>query len=164
MARETTAAESSTTAVKSALIKRRIVMVLVAAVVIPVAVTVVHTYPPDQYPIYPPCYFHYFTGWHCPGCGATRSVGALVRGDVEQAFAYNVLFMLFLPLLAYGVLGATWELWTGRRRRRIPFPDWAAIALVVLLLAYFVARNIDVYPLTLLAPHQIERVQSVNED
>src|SRR5260370_197453 len=79
----------------------RIALVFLAAVVIPVGATVVYHFPPSKYPYYPPCFFNKLTGFHCPGCGATRCVGALVRGDLAQAFAYNPLFTFLLPYVGY---------------------------------------------------------------
>lgn len=33
-----------------------------------------------------PCAFHSVTGLYCPGCGGTRAVRALLRGDIWQSF------------------------------------------------------------------------------
>jgi len=53
-------------------------------------------------PIVPGCPFHALTGVPCPGCGTTRAVLALARGDVTGAFGWN-------PLAAAALLlgGAT---------------------------------------------------------
>ena len=47
-----------------------------------------------------PCAFHALTGLHCPGCGLTRMLHALVHGDVARAWSMNPLAMIALPLLA----------------------------------------------------------------
>lgn len=49
-----------------------------------------------------PCLFHAATGLLCPGCGTTRSLTALIHGDVAGAFAFNQL-IYFIPifLIAY---------------------------------------------------------------
>lgn len=44
-----------------------------------------------------PCVFHEVTGLWCPGCGGTRSVRALVRGDLWQCF-------IDYPPLLYGLV------------------------------------------------------------
>src|SRR4051812_31409522 len=95
----------------------RIALVLFAAVAIPVGACIVYTFPPSQYPYYPRCIFYTLTGLHCAGCGATRCVGALVRGDIEQAFAYNPLFVIVLPFIAFAVGGQIFESWTGKKVR-----------------------------------------------
>ena len=49
-----------------------------------------------------PCLFHAATGLLCPGCGTTRSLTALIHGDLATAFAFNQL-IYFIPifLIAY---------------------------------------------------------------
>ena len=65
---------------------------LVAGVVVGIAGGVVLLYvaapTPDSY--FPRCLFHMLTGLHCPGCGSTRCLHALVHGDLPQAVAAAV--------------------------------------------------------------------------
>jgi Protein of unknown function (DUF2752) len=133
----------------------RIALVLFAAVALPVGASIVYTFPPSQYNFYPRCYLYALTGLHCAGCGATRCVGALVHGDVEQAFAYNPLFVILLPYLAWAVGGQICEWWTGRKFRYRRLPHWLIIVLVVVFVVFSIARNINVHPFNLLAPHEI---------
>lgn len=37
----------------------------------------------------PPCLFHLISGYYCPGCGGTRAVRALLRGQFLQSFFYH---------------------------------------------------------------------------
>ena len=53
------------------------------------------------------CGFKNFTGLPCPGCGLTHSFCALAKGDIAEAFAFNLLgpplfFMLVLLWLRSG--------------------------------------------------------------
>jgi hypothetical protein len=48
----------------------------------------------------PPCRLNYFLGLLCPGCGGTRSVDALVRGDIFTSLRLN-------PLVIFSVLLGT---------------------------------------------------------
>jgi hypothetical protein len=134
--------------------RTRIVLVLLAAVVIPVGASILYVYSPAEYS-YVPCMFNKITGLHCPGCGATRCVHALLHGDLEQALAYNALFVILSPWLAYAFLRMAYEAWTGRRARRIRVPAWGITILFSVLILFWIARNIDVYPLNLLAPHTL---------
>ncbi len=46
------------------------------------------------------------TGLRCPGCGMTRALLALVRGDVAAAFGHHPLSLVVLPVgLAWAFLG-----------------------------------------------------------
>jgi hypothetical protein len=133
----------------------RVVVVLLIAVALPLGVSILYGYSPTEYTFYPPCLSRLLLGLHCPGCGMTRCVSALLHGNVAQAFAYNPLFVVVLPLLAYAAGSFLYEAWTGVRTPLVSLPTWAVIVIVTLLVAFAVARNIDVYPLNLLAPHEI---------
>src|SRR5262249_14490547 len=92
---------------------------ILAAAVIPAALVVLYCVPPGSGAPYPPCWFHSLTGLHCPGCGATRCLHALLHGDLAQAAAFNVLFLVSLPfLLAWGLRSGVCAL-RGR-----PMPAW----------------------------------------
>lgn len=46
-----------------------------------------------------PCPIEHFAGIPCPGCGMTRAVASLLRGQWRQAFAYHGM-VWSLPLIA----------------------------------------------------------------
>lgn len=100
----------------------------------------------------PPCPFRALTGLYCPGCGSTRALDALVHGDVARAFDMNLLGLLLSPLLGYVLVRDTLELLGVARLPRIPLTPRIVVGLVVLVLAYWVLRNVPICPLTVLAP------------
>jgi hypothetical protein len=92
----------------------------------------------------PPCPFHSMTGFDCPGCGATRAVIALARGDVAAAFGHNAFIVASLPLLV--VVWVCWlrasrfgAAWPSRLRSPVPVAVWAGVGI-----AFAAARNIPV--------------------
>ena len=98
-----------------------------------------------------PCPFRAVTGWDCPLCGGTRMGGALLRGDLGAAFAYNPVALVGLGVLA--LIGAAWltELAGGPRirgprslRRRLAAvrPNQWLVVGVVAAVAYTVLRNV----------------------
>ncbi|SEO26441.1 Protein of unknown function [Amphibacillus marinus] len=54
--------------------------------------------------IHIPCPFYSVTGLYCPGCGITRASLAILNGDLHQAFRYNMVIFLVLPLLLINYL------------------------------------------------------------
>lgn len=94
----------------------------------------------------PLCPLHALTGLHCPGCGATRALHALVRGDVALALRMNALFVGALPALA---LASLVRVDPARSAR-----GWIAGA--VLAAAFGVARNLPLEPFARLAPPATE--------
>ena len=72
---------------------------------------------------------------------------ALLHGRFADALAFNLLFVVGVPLAAI--------VWIVNRRRSQPIelrPLWAWW-LVAILVAFGIVRNVPVYPFSLLAPH-----------
>ncbi len=118
---------------------------------------VVALYPPDDSSFYPKCQLHSLTGLHCPGCGLTRSVHAYLNGRFLQGLAYNPISWIVLPVLAMAVLRSlgSWA-WGGTSRKpRLRLPRWFPWVIAGALILFAILRNIPVYPLTLLAPHEL---------
>jgi hypothetical protein len=99
----------------------------------------------------PLCQLHALTGLYCPGCGATRATHELLHGRLLAALRCNALWVSVLPFGAYTGLSE----WRRRRRRRPLWGDpsrrrWPLVVLGVAVVAFFVLRNVPVYPLLLL--------------
>jgi hypothetical protein len=113
---------------------------LVAASAV-IAVAWVGSVDPNEPGHYPTCPFLAVTGWFCPGCGSLRALHALAHGDLRAALARNPLMVLTVPAL----LG-WWVAWLVRsvrgRPRRWAAPAWTIWALLALVLAFGVARNL----------------------
>jgi hypothetical protein len=98
----------------------------------------------------PPCPFHWLTGLHCPGCGATRALHALLHGDIAKAFSMNALFVSALPVVILLIANHLAKLPAGAAKLAAVFNDarcWA-----VILIGFGVLRNLPWYPFNLLAP------------
>src|SRR5690242_18001165 len=61
---------------------------------------VLYRFNPAQYGFYPRCALYETTGLLCPGCGCLRALHQLLHGNVVQAFRFNALLVLSLPLFA----------------------------------------------------------------
>lgn len=100
----------------------------------------------------PRCPFHELTGLYCPGCGSTRALHALAHGELAAACRFNPLVVLALPLLAAWAVARVCKTLRGDATPVRQPPRAATVALVVLV-AYFVLRNLPWWPFALLAPH-----------
>jgi len=49
--------------------------------------------------VYPRCLFRQVTGLECPGCGSQRAIHALLHGRVAEAWSYNALLLMEIPLI-----------------------------------------------------------------
>jgi hypothetical protein len=80
------------------------------------------------------------TGVACPGCGMSRAIAWIFRGDLERSVGYHPL----APLVAMiGVIAVVWAL--GRRLRGWRRPSTAVlnsglVVLAALLMAVWIAR------------------------
>ncbi len=98
---------------------------------------------------YPVCVFHQLTGWFCPGCGSARALHALAHGHLAAALRFNPLTVLSTPFVATALMRRAIDRRSTPHRRVHPAWMWA---LAILVLVFFVLRNIPFYPWTLLAP------------
>jgi hypothetical protein len=124
------------------------ILIFVASVFLATLVWSIGDRPPGWYP---PCVLHALTGLNCPGCGSSRAVHAFMHGEWLIALHDNALFALALPLLsAWSVVA----LWRALRRNQPPLELPLGMARIVLLvtIAFVVARNLPWWPCTLLAP------------
>ncbi len=78
---------------------------------------------------------------YCPGCGGTRAVGALLRGDVADSFLLNPLVPIAAVLFIYYDIRAALAICRKDPLAVNPHPAvWIGFCLLILLLA--VGRNI----------------------
>jgi hypothetical protein len=91
----------------------------------------------------PGCVFRKLTALDCPGCGMTRGTYALLHGRVADAFAFNPVGMILLPLamIALGIEVLGWV-----RGKPMPFRmkpgRWGATIVAVVVIGWWVGRNL----------------------
>ena len=98
----------------------------------------------------PECLFHKFTGFYCPGCGVQRSFHSLLNGHFLKAIDFNLLFILFLPMIIYFML---WFV-LGKQHSKHSFIydprfSWAVL---IIFISFWILRNLPFAPFSWLAP------------
>jgi hypothetical protein len=105
---------------------------------------VVFFFNPATHNFYPVCLFHKLTGLNCPGCGATRSLYALLHGNFAAAFRDNALFVLTLPALAArGLWSAAKKV--SRKGAGNFFPTKSLWAFLAVAIVFGVLRNLPAF-------------------
>jgi hypothetical protein len=90
------------------------------------------------------CPFKALTGFPCPGCGITKSLVFLYRGDVATSAHYHILGIPLVLFCAAVIAVATIELFNGRSYfRRLLFNTRLAWTLGIGLGAYHLIRLMD---------------------
>ena len=100
--------------------------------------------------ILPKCFFHELTGLYCPGCGVQRSFHALLNGHILTAIDYNLLFILFLPLIIYFIL--VFVLGKKHSVSSFIYKPVFSFTVVIVVVSFWVFRNIPYTPFSWLAP------------
>lgn len=83
----------------------------------------------------------------------TRAMHAVLRGDIAEAFRFNPLGMLLVPLalLGFGIQVSAWM--RGQAHSScLHLSRFALGSLIGLVLLFWILRNVPLWPLTLLAP------------
>ena len=98
----------------------------------------------------PKCVFHELTGLYCPGCGGQRSFHALLHGQLLTAINFNLLFILFLPLIIYFTLVFLF----GKKYSPSSFiyKTKFSVAIVIIVISFWILRNLPFAPFSWLAP------------
>lgn len=91
--------------------------------------------------LYPTCPFYALTGMYCPGCGTLRALHDLWHVDLAAAWSMNPVTVLAVPFIL-----ASWLAWllrsaSGRPRRWIA-PPWVPKTVLVVVVAFWVLRNV----------------------
>lgn len=91
----------------------------------------------------PGCFFRKLTNLDCPGCGMTRATYALLHGKFSEAFQFNPVGIILLPiaLIAIGIEVLGWV-----RGKPLPIRTnpgrWGAMAIAAVVIGWFVLRNV----------------------
>nr|WP_276545116.1 DUF2752 domain-containing protein [Brachybacterium muris] len=89
------------------------------------------------------CPVYHLTGLHCPGCGAIRSVHALLDGDLALALRSNAVLMVALPAVALGF--GRWTLRRMRGLRTAAPPSSVVLAGAVIAVVFGILRNLPFF-------------------
>lgn len=86
------------------------------------------------------CPIFLFTGWYCPGCGATRAVRALLHGHFLRSFIYNPCVITVLIFLILFYIQAIFNVFE-KKIKIIPRSKTFYIVLSGIFIFYYIARN-----------------------
>ena len=84
-----------------------------------------------------PCVFHELTGFYCPGCGITRAALSVLHLDLAQAFRFNSLVFILLPLYAIYFI-------THKKQIRLVSNGIMAVMLIITI-AFGILRNFPLF-------------------
>jgi hypothetical protein len=95
--------------------------------------------------LYIPCIFHLVTGLWCCGCGGTRMFISIFKGNFKQAFYYNQLLFISLPLFIFFYLDLLLSFIIKKEPLYKKVPNWIYYIYIVILIIFMIIRNIFPY-------------------
>ena len=109
-------------------------------------------YDPLVSTFFPKCIFNQATGLHCPGCGTQRAIHNILQGNIIIGFSYNIFLLLIVLVLVYLLLLNTFKKITRKEYSNILKKPIVTNSILVFVILFWILRNINIYPFTLLAP------------
>jgi hypothetical protein len=98
-------------------------------------------------------HFLFLTGYYCPGCGSQRAVHNLLHLNFSGVISNN---FLFLPAVALVIYHYSFGLVNRFFRLNLPnifYLKYTPAAILVIIVVFWVLRNLAFYPFSVLAPN-----------
>ncbi len=100
-----------------------------------------------------PCLTNSIFGLYCSGCGFSRCLYSILQLDFYQAFRYNELAFILLPIFIVYLLSSMVSfIITGKNVLNKHIPPKLLIGIFISLIIFAILRNIPFFPFNLLAP------------
>jgi hypothetical protein len=96
--------------------------------------------------LFPICPTKALFGIDCPGCGTLRMMYCLMHGDLSAAMRFNALGLLAMAMLVWAYGAWAYGRVANRRVRSWQDLRWSAPVILVLVLVWFVVRNLHFGP------------------
>ena len=108
---------------------------------------------PSKTSLFPRCTFNALTGYYCPGCGSQRAIHSLLHLDIAGVISYNFLFLPAILAVVYHYLYPLLNKKFGWRLPNILYKKATPWVIFVIVLLFWLLRNLTVYPFLILAPN-----------
>ena len=114
---------------------------LIAAAVICMIIMHILKISPTQL-IDSPCVWITGLGIYCPGCGGTRAVEALCKGQLWRSFVYHPVVLYVAVLISLYVISHTLNLITGGRIRAMMFRAIYLYLMIGIIVIQCIVKNV----------------------
>lgn len=126
---------------------KRITLCRILTVIIPLSAIflfLIRDYLISMTSYFPPCLFYSIYHLYCPSCGNTRSVIALLHGDILSSLRYSIVILLCVVLSILGYIElASYSF--GKHIRVLPRKLGFYLGLIAALILYWIIRNFIPY-------------------
>jgi len=102
--------------------------------------------------LFPKCPLYATTGVYCPGCGSQRATHSLLNFDIPGVLKSNLLFLPAMLLVGHHYYISVVNKFLGKNYASILDRSKAPLVILIIVILFFILRNIPVVPFTYLAP------------
>jgi len=91
------------------------------------------------------CWIRALSGFPCPGCGSTRAMVEICRGDIKTALEYHPLIFVSIAIIAFYIITIVFKINLAAKSET----KWMKIfswGFVILYVGTFITRMILFYP------------------
>ena len=110
------------------------------------------SYNPSALSIFPKCPFYSITGLYCPGCGSQRAIHQFLHGHLLEGLKHNFLILILATVLIYDGTIFLLNHFTKKPLKNLLHQSRITKLILIIILSFWVLRNINFYPFTILAP------------
>ncbi len=107
---------------------------------------------PSEANFIPKCPLYSTTGVYCPGCGSQRALHDLLHLNIKEVIGHNLLFLLGLFIIGYHFIIEGINLLKKTKINNLLYHPKTPIFLLIIIVLFWILRNIPFYPFSLLAP------------
>ena len=91
------------------------------------------------------CPIHEIFHVYCPGCGVTRMIIALFKGEFYQSFRYNQLLFILLPVFIFFLINYIICIKNNKKPLYLRINNKVWIVVCIIMIVYAILRNIFPY-------------------
>lgn len=91
--------------------------------------------------IFPGCTFYLATGYYCPGCGGTRAVKALWKGEIAASLYYHPFVIYILVYYVVFEVSHSLNLATHGKVRGLRICPWYFYVGITLIILQWIIKN-----------------------
>lgn len=108
---------------------------------------------PSNVNFFPKCPLYVTTGLYCPGCGSQRATHQLLHLNILGVLQQNILYLLGVLLIGYHLIVTSLNLFFKKHIYNYMYHPKTPIIILIIVVVFWILRNIPYYPFTLLAPN-----------
>ncbi len=108
---------------------------------------------PSSVNFLPKCPLYVTTGIYCPGCGSQRATYELLHLNILGVFRQNALYVLGILILIYHLIISILNSFFHKNSYNYIYHPKTPWILLIIILIFWILRNLPFYPFNLLAPH-----------